>query len=145
MPWCWPSCKASPNFFPSAAARIFGFFPGRLDWPDGGIPFDVALHAGTLLAVVLYFPGHLDRAGAERLRDSLSGGQRARSRFRRNRRLFWLLVIGTIPGAIVGSLFERFIEETWRNPGPIAAAMIGVALLMWSRSRAAGCGACSSK
>jgi len=47
-----------------------------------------------------------------------------------NRRLFWLLVIGTIPGAIVGALFEHFIEETWRNPGPIAAAMIGVAVLM---------------
>ena len=47
-----------------------------------------------------------------------------------SRRLFWLLVIGTIPGAIVGFFFERFIEETWRNPIPIAAAMIGVALLM---------------
>jgi undecaprenyl-diphosphatase len=47
-----------------------------------------------------------------------------------NRRLFWLLVIGTIPGGIVGYLFEHFIEETWRNPGPIAAATIGVALLM---------------
>jgi undecaprenyl pyrophosphate phosphatase UppP len=35
----------------------------------------------------------------------------------------WLLVIGTIPGAIVGFLFERFIESTWRNP-TFAAAMI---------------------
>jgi undecaprenyl-diphosphatase len=49
---------------------------------------------------------------------------------RSSRRLFWFLVIGTIPGAIVGFLFERFIEDTWRNPIPIAAAMIGVALLM---------------
>ncbi len=39
-------------------------------------------------------------------------------------------MIGTIPGAIVGFFFEHFIEETWRNPGPIAAAMIGVAVLM---------------
>ena len=46
-----------------------------------------------------------------------------------NRRIFWLLVIGTIPGAIVGAKFERFIEDTWRNPGPIAAAVIGVAVL----------------
>ena len=55
-----------------------------------------------------------------------------------NRRLFWLLVIGTIPGAIVGALFERFIEETWRNPGPIAAAMIGVAVLMMVVEAAGG-------
>jgi len=47
-----------------------------------------------------------------------------------NRRLFWLLVVGTIPGAIVGYFFEHFIEETWRNSGPIAAATIGVAVLM---------------
>ncbi len=55
-----------------------------------------------------------------------------------NRRLFWLLVIGTIPGAIVGFLFERFIEETWRNPGPIAAATIAVALLMWIADSTSG-------
>jgi undecaprenyl-diphosphatase len=54
----------------------------------------------------------------------------SQEQFAANRRLFWLLVIGTIPGAIVGFFFEHFIEETWRNPGPIAAAMIGVAVLM---------------
>lgn len=117
------------EFLPISSSAHLWFFPWALHWPDGGLPFDVALHAGTLLAVVLYFLGtwialvlngfgfHYPRtASAEEVQT--------------NRRLFWLLVIGTIPGAIVGALFEKFIEETWRNPGPIAAAMIAVAVLM---------------
>jgi undecaprenyl-diphosphatase len=46
-------------------------------------------------------------------------------------KLFWLLVIGTIPGAIVGMLFEKKIEENMTQPVLIAALMIGVGLLMW--------------
>jgi undecaprenyl-diphosphatase len=52
-------------------------------------------------------------------------------RVRHNRRMFWYLVAATIPGAIVGFLFEKKIEEYLRDPRPIAMAMIGVALLMW--------------
>src|SRR3984885_2776743 len=48
-----------------------------------------------------------------------------------NRRLFWYLVAGTIPGALVGFLFEHSIEEYLRDPVPIAIAMIVIALLMW--------------
>jgi len=117
------------EFLPISSSAHLWFFPWALHWPDGGLPFDVALHAGTLLAVVIYFLGtwielvlngfgihYPARASAEEVEA--------------HRRLFWLLVIGTIPGAIVGALFEKFIEETWRNPGPVAGAMIGVAVLM---------------
>jgi undecaprenyl-diphosphatase len=48
-----------------------------------------------------------------------------------NQRLFWYLVAGTIPGALVGFFFEHWIEENLRNPIPIACAMIAIALLMW--------------
>lgn len=117
------------EFLPVSSSAHLWFFPWALGWPDGGIPFDVALHAGTLAAVVLYFLGTwielvLNGFG---VRYPATASQ---EQFASNRRLFWLLVIGTIPGAIVGFFFEHFIEETWRNPGPIAAAMIGVAVLM---------------
>ncbi len=117
------------EFLPISSSAHLWFFPWALHWPDGGLPFDVALHVGTLLAVVLYFLGTwialvLNGFGIH-YPTAASAGE-----VQTNRRLFWLLVIGTIPGAIVGALFERFIEETWRNPGPIAAAMIGVAVLM---------------
>jgi len=117
------------EFLPISSSAHLWFFPWALHWPDGGLPFDVALHVGTLLAVVVYFLGTwiaLVLNGFGIHYPTAAGTEEVQT----NRRLFWLLVIGTIPGAIVGALFERFIEETWRNPGPIAAAMIGVAVLM---------------
>ena len=48
-----------------------------------------------------------------------------------HKRLFWYIVIATIPGAIVGLLFEHYIDEHMRSPVPIACLMIGVALVMW--------------
>jgi undecaprenyl-diphosphatase len=117
------------EFLPISSSAHLWFFPWALHWPDGGLPFDVALHVGTLLAVVLYFLGTwiaLVLNGFGIHYPAAASAEEVQT----NRRLFWLLVIGTIPGAIVGALFEKFIEETWRNPGPIAAAMIGVAVLM---------------
>src|SRR6266699_1865911 len=125
------------EFLPISSSAHLWFFPWALHWPDGGLPFDVALHAGTLLAVVIFFLGtwiklipngfgiHFPEKASE-------------EEYQTNRRLFWLLVIGTIPGGIVGFLFERFIEETWRNPVPIAAATIAVALLMMIADSSSG-------
>jgi undecaprenyl-diphosphatase len=117
------------EFLPISSSAHLWFFPWALHWPDGGLPFDVALHAGTLAAVLFYFLGtwiELVLNGIGVRYPAQASDEQCRS----SRRLFWLLVIGTIPGAIVGFLFERFIEDTWRNPIPIAAAMIAVALLM---------------
>lgn len=125
------------EFLPISSSAHLWFFPWALHWPDGGLPFDVALHAGTLLAVVLFFL----RSWIELILNGFGirfPAQPSSDQFQTNRRLFWLLVIGTIPGGIVGFLFERFIEETWRNPGPIAAAMIAVGLLMWIADSTSG-------
>ena len=92
--------------------------------------FDVALHLGTLIAVVLYFL-------REWVQLTLCGlgfhyPKRASEQMvQQNQRLFWYLVAGTIPGALVGFFFEHWIEENLRGPVPIASAMIVIALLMW--------------
>jgi undecaprenyl-diphosphatase len=125
------------EFLPVSSSAHLWFFPWALNWPDGGIPFDVALHAGTLAAVLLYFL----RTWIELLLNGLGVRYPAGATDERhlaNRRLFWLLVIGTIPGALIGFFFEHFIEETWRNPIPIATAMICVALLMALADSAVG-------
>jgi undecaprenyl-diphosphatase len=98
--------------------------------PDPGLAFDVALHLGTLIAVVLYF-------FREWVQLTLCGlgfhyPKRApEHQVMHNRRLFWYLVAGTIPGALVGFFFEHRIEESLRDPVPIACAMIAIAVLMW--------------
>lgn len=101
---------------------------GRI--PDPGQAFDVALHAGTLLAVLFYFLRewlqlvfcglglHYPKSAPEH-------------QVVQNRRMFWYLVAGTVPGALVGYLFEHQIEENLRSPIPIACAMIAIALVMW--------------
>jgi undecaprenyl-diphosphatase len=125
------------EFLPISSSAHLWFFPWALHWPDGGLPFDVALHVGTLAAVILFFLG----TWIELILNGFGihyPAQASSEQVQANRRLFWLLVIGTIPGGIVGFLFERFIEETWRNPGPIAAATIGVALLMVIADKTSG-------
>ena len=91
--------------------------------PDPGLAFDVALHAGTLLAVLLYFL-------REWIQLALCGlgfhyPRRApEHQVLYNRRLFWYLAAGTIPGGLVGYFFEHRIEEYLRSPVPIACATI---------------------
>jgi undecaprenyl-diphosphatase len=55
---------------------------------------------------------------------------------KRNRGLLWLLVIGTIPAAIVGFLFQKQAETTLRTPYVIAATMIGIGIVLWLAERA---------
>jgi undecaprenyl-diphosphatase len=130
------------EFLPVSSTAHLVLFPWLLGWPEGGLPFDVALHVGTLAAVLLYF-----------LRDwvelTLAGlgmnypANASPEQVRHNRRLFWYLVIGTIPAGLIGFLFEKKVEETLQSPlsvsvtMTIALALIVVGLLMWLGERMA--------
>jgi len=90
-------------------------------WPDQGLTFDVALHIGTLLAIMVYFlPTWIEI-------------------LTKNLGLLWLLILGSIPGGIVGLLLEHFIEEKLRNPA-VAPIVIGInaivfaLLMLWADS-----------
>ena len=118
------------EFLPVSSSAHLILIPKLLHWPDQGLSFDVALHAGTLVAVLLYFLRdwiELTLAGLGFNYPPRAGAVQVIH----NRRMFWYLVAATIPGAIVGFLFEKQIEEKLRDPKPIAIAMILVALLMW--------------
>jgi undecaprenyl-diphosphatase len=118
------------EFLPISSSAHLILIPDLLRWQDPGIAFDVALHLGTLIAVLLYF-------FREWIQLTLCGlgfhyPKRASEQMvMQNQRLFWYLVAGTIPGALVGFFFEHWIEENLRSPIPIASAMIAIALLMW--------------
>jgi len=90
------------------------------------LTFDVALHGGTLLAIIFYFWRdilNLIGAGLASVRDrSLANDPM--------RRLAWLIVIATIPAAIFGGLGEKFIEDRLRAPWIAAIAMIVLALVL---------------
>lgn len=98
-------------------------------WKDQGLAFDVALHWGTLLAVLVYFRAdiwHLLMSFVESLRPSTRN-------FSHNptQRLAWLVIIATIPTAIIGKLFADKAEEVFRNPLIVACTLVIGAILIF--------------
>ena len=87
--------------------------------------FDVALHAGTLLAVLTYF-----RVEIVQLLRALWASLRRRAIEGADERVAWAIVVGTIPAVIAGGLGESFIEDHLGDPWQIAILMIVFALLL---------------
>jgi undecaprenyl-diphosphatase len=119
------------EFLPISSTAHLIVAPWLLGWNDPGLTFDVALHVGTLVAVVVYFfrtwvQVILHGFGIEWGDDEM---------LRQNPRLLWLLVLGTIPGAVIGFLFEKQADSTLRSPILIGAMMIVLGLIMWAADR----------
>lgn len=122
------------EFLPISSSAHLVLIPWLFHWPEPGLPFEVALHAGTLAAVVLYFLREWIDLVLNGFGIHFPAGASV-EQVSHNRRLFWLLVIGTIPGGIVGLAFEKLIEEKMQAPVLIACLTIVVGLLMWAADR----------
>jgi len=124
------------EFLPISSTAHLALIPQLLRWQElqgvSDLTFDVALHAGTLVAVLLYFW----RMWLEMLAAAAGLGPKGDPKTAENRRLFWYLVAGTIPGAVSGFLFEKRAEAEFRIPVVIGSALILVALFMWVAERA---------
>ncbi len=115
------------EFLPISSSAHLILAPWFFGWPDPGLTFDVALHVGTLIAVVVYF-----------WRDwivLLRAAPRPRSP---EGRLFWLLILGAIPGGIAGELLDNLAEQSLRSPLLIAGTLtvLGLGLFAadhWAR------------
>jgi undecaprenyl-diphosphatase len=92
--------------------------------------FDVALHLGTLIAVGLYFWRDVVRLVRAWFRSV--GGRRIEGT---DERVAWLLVVATIPAAIVGGLGESFIADNLGEPWQIAILLAVFAILLWIADR----------
>lgn len=122
--------QALTEFLPVSSTAHLILFPWLLHWQDPGEAFDVALHAGTLLAVILYFFKDWLTLAICGLGGKYPAAAPAEE-VAQNRRMFWYMVVATIPGGIVGKLFDKQIEEHLRTPLIIAVSLIAVGLLMW--------------
>jgi undecaprenyl-diphosphatase len=118
------------EFLPISSTAHLVVIPRLLGWPDQGLAFDIALHVGTLVAVLIYFFRDWLQVLAQGFGLRTSGGDPS---LRRNRGMLWLLVVGSIPAGIAGLLFQKKAETLWReNLWVIAGTSIGVALVMWA-------------
>ena len=96
-------------------------------WPDQTLKIDVAVHIGTLAAVMLYFWRDLWSI----VSDNLRLPKRGHSGRRPGRRLLFYLLIGTIPVLFAGALVHLYAGDALRNPTLIAATTIGFGVILW--------------
>ncbi|RLA12223.1 MAG: undecaprenyl-diphosphatase [Gammaproteobacteria bacterium] len=113
------------EFLPISSSAHLILVPLVLQWPDQGLVFDVAVHLGSLLAVLIYFRREVI-AMAIAWGKNLTGGASSN-----DSRLAWWLILGTIPAVIAGLIFKDTIEIELRSPWVIAIATIFFALLLW--------------
>ena len=103
-----------------------------LGWPDQGLAFDVAVHVGSFVAVVIYFRREIQQLVTGWVK-SLGGPQTPESH------LAWYIIIATVPASITGLIFGGFIEVHLRSMAVIAATTILFGLLLgWADYRYRG-------
>jgi len=117
------------EFLPISSSGHLILVPHFLGWPDQGLAFDVAVHVGTLLAVILYFRHQLYLM----FRDFVASI--ATRQMTRDSRLAWGVLIGTIPVGLAGLIFADAIEAHLRSPLFVAATLsvFGILLLLADR------------
>jgi undecaprenyl-diphosphatase len=111
------------EFLPVSSHAHLILIPWLLGWPDPGITFDVALHLGTLLALLLYFWRdwiYLTMSSFRLLKGDIKDP---------DSRIAFYIILATIPGGIAGLLFEH-LEDQISTPVIIATTLIGVAALL---------------
>ena len=113
------------EFLPISSSAHLILVPRLLQWPDQGLVFDVAVHLGSLIAVVVYFQAELRRMLKSWTR-SLTGAEPDR-----DSKLAWWVIVGTLPAVVVGYLFQGPIEQDLRSPWVIAIASIIFGFLLW--------------
>jgi undecaprenyl-diphosphatase len=110
------------EFLPVSSSAHLILVPWLLKWQqDPGLAFDVVLHLGTLLALVIFYW----REWLEMVL-SLANGDHVR------RRLLFLLIVASVPGAIIGILLEKQAETIFRSPVLIAVTLATLGLILWA-------------
>lgn len=118
------------EFLPISSSAHLAISPILLGWPDQGLAFDVAVHVGTLSAVLLYYRVDL-QIMARSWFGSLVGGP-----VDNNSRLVWYLAAATLPVAIVGVAAKDLIGNELRTLPLIATTTLVFGLLLgWSDRR----------
>jgi undecaprenyl-diphosphatase len=150
--------QGATEFLPISSSGHLVLVPWLLKWPASSLAFDAVVHWGTAVAVIVYFwhdwvtlvsaairslPPTLRRLQAvlsmreSPAGDSASGLQSSvePSQGSAEARLVWLILIGTIPAALAGYLFEDFFEAMFARPAAVAGFLLVTAALLAASER----------
>ena len=108
------------EFLPVSSSAHLVIVPWLFGWQDPGLAFDVALHLGTLVALIVYYW----RRWLSILASIFTGDPKERA-------LLVLLIVASVPGAVFGFLLEKKADEAFRSPILIAAALAAMGTILW--------------
>ena len=120
--------QGAGEFLPISSSAHLALAPGLFGWEYQGLSYDVMLHMGTLLAVLVYF----FRDWVNILRDGLTRPRRKEGR------MLWLLAAGSVPAGIGGLLLHDLAETSFRDPRWIAFNLVFFSLFIYLADRKAG-------
>lgn len=109
------------EFLPISSSAHLVLVPWFFGWHDPGLTFDVALHVGTLAALVAFFW----KDWLILIKDGFSRPSTSQGR------LFWTLVLATVPGALFGYFFEKQAETVFRAPLLIGIMLIAMGIVLF--------------
>jgi undecaprenyl-diphosphatase len=114
------------EFLPISSSAHLAMAPWLLGWKDQGLTFDIALHFGTLLAVLIYFHRDWRQIALQAIgRNYTPDRDLAQSK-----QMLWWILAATVPVGISGLLLQNFAETRLRSPLVIGGMLAGVGLLM---------------
>lgn len=112
------------EFLPISSSAHLILVPVITGWPDQGLAFDVAVHAGSLVAILVYFRHELKRM-------TIAGLASFTGRWDQDAKLAWVVVLGTLPVVFFGLVGKSYIETSLRDPLIIATTAIVFGLMLW--------------
>lgn len=118
------------ELLPISSSAHLMLAPWLFGWPDHGLAFDVALHSGTLVAIVWYFR----REWVELIRAAWRIAAHRRVETEEERRVVFL-VIATVPAVVAGLFLEDVVGSVLRDPRITATTLIVMGILLWFADR----------
>ncbi len=116
------------EFLPISSSAHLILVPQLMAWQDQGLAIDVAMHIGTLLAVMAFFHAEVRRL-------IMGGLNLLAGRPDGDTRLLLQLALATVPVVVLGFLIKDMVAHGFRSPLLIAATTIGFGILLWRADR----------
>lgn len=122
------------EFLPISSSAHLILMPALTGWADQGVGFDLSVHVGTLLAVILYFRKDVGALIVDGLRSIPARRNVGQSR------LGWMVVMATIPACVAGVFLLDYIDSVLRAVGVIITTTVVFAVLLavadkWGRGQ----------
>lgn len=113
------------EFLPISSSAHLTLLPYLFNWPWQGLVFDVALHFGTFLAIMVFFWKDIVNIFRSAFSSKSDGDNYPKN-------MLWIIILATIPGAIAGALLEKQAETIFRDPWLIALSLAIFGGIIWA-------------